>query len=166
MDMMDSLVHPTAWNWLVLCVALVVLEIAAPGIFLLWLGIAAGAVGVVLLVLPDLSWPSQLFAFALFSIIAIVAASRFLQRFPIQTDRPQLNRRGEQYVGRVFDLEMAVENGFGKIRVDDTTWKVTGADCEVGARVKVIGVAGAVLMVERHSPLVPEGRVEQEEKKA
>ncbi|WP_338063185.1 NfeD family protein [endosymbiont of Riftia pachyptila] len=60
-----------------------------------------------------------------------------------------LNRRGEQYLGRSFTLEDPIINGEGKIRVDDTTWKIRGNDCPGGSQIKVIGVDGVVLLVEQ-----------------
>jgi membrane protein implicated in regulation of membrane protease activity len=59
-----------------------------------------------------------------------------------------LNRRAEQYVGRVFTLSEPIVNGTGKIRVDDSSWKVSGADCDANTKVKVISVDGTVLKVE------------------
>ena len=102
----------------------------------------------VLVLIPDLAWQVQLVAFALFSIGAIVAARVFLTAHPLQSDQPTLNRRGEQYVGRIFTLQQPVVNGEGKICVDDSTWKINGSDCPAGTRVKVIGVNGVVLQVE------------------
>ena len=68
---------------------------------------------------------------------------------PTETDLPTLNRRGEQYVGRHFTLEEAIVNGQGKIRVDDSTWKIEGPeDLPAGSQVQVIAVAGTVLKVE------------------
>ncbi|HHO67888.1 MAG TPA: NfeD family protein, partial [Gammaproteobacteria bacterium] len=64
------------------------------------------------------------------------------------TDQPTLNRRGEQYIGRVFTLETPLVNGMGKIRIDDTTWKIEGPDCEPGTRIRVTGVDGTILKVE------------------
>ncbi len=58
-----------------------------------------------------------------------------------------LNRRGAQYVGRLFTLEQPIVNGVGKLRVDDTTWKIIGEDCPVGTRVRVSGVESTVLKV-------------------
>ena len=105
------------------------------------------ATGLLLLLIPDLPWQVQLVAFALFSIGAIVAARVFLTTHPLESDQPALNRRGEQYIGRVFTLDQAVVNGEGKIRVDDSTWKVHGKDCPAGTRVKVVGADGVVLQV-------------------
>jgi len=46
----------------------------------------------------------------------------------------------------------ATRNGQGKIRVDDSTWKITGADCCSGSRVTVVGVDGVMLEVELSRP--------------
>ena len=145
MDLLQKLEY---WHWLLLGVLLALLEIFSPGVFLLWIGIGAAFTGLVLVLIPDLAWQVQLVAFALFSIGAIVAARVFLTAHPLQSDQPTLNRRGEQYVGRIFTLQQPVVNGEGKIRVDDSTWKINGSDCPAGTRVKVIGVNGVVLQVE------------------
>ncbi|KRT53678.1 NfeD family protein [endosymbiont of Ridgeia piscesae] len=137
------------WHWLILGVLLVILEIFSPGVFLIWMGLAAGLVGLLLLAFPELGWHYQLLGFALFSVASILAARSFLLRHPIQTDQPTLNRRGEQYLGRSFTLEDPIINGEGKIRVDDTTWKIRGNDCPGGSQIKVIGVDGVVLLVEQ-----------------
>ncbi|MFT5397200.1 MAG: hypothetical protein ACI85N_002418, partial [Gammaproteobacteria bacterium] len=67
---------------------------------------------------------------------------------PNVNDQPNLNRRGEQYVGRSFTLEEAIVNGVGKIKVDDSTWKVKGSDMPVGMKVRVMSVDGTVFNVE------------------
>ena len=60
-----------------------------------------------------------------------------------------LNKRGDQYIGRVFSLYKAIENGEGKIKVDDSIWKVHGQDCDINAKVKVIAIHGTVFDVVR-----------------
>lgn len=145
---MELLQNLEFWHWLILAVALVVLEIFSPGVFLLWMGVGAAITGLLLWLMPDLSWQIQLVAFALLSLGATVGARLFLHNHPIHTDQPALNRRGEQYVGRTFTLDSAIVNGQGKIRVDDSTWKIHGADCEAGSKVRVVGVDGVVLVVE------------------
>jgi len=139
----------TYWHWWILGVALIVLEVVAPGTFFLWMGIAAGIVGVILFLAPDLGWQYQFMVFAIFSIVSIAAWRLYLRKYPTQSDRPTLNRRGEQYVGRQFTLEHPVENGLGKIHVDDSTWKIRGEDCAIGTRIKVTGVDGTILLVEK-----------------
>ncbi len=140
------------WHWLVLGVVLVILEIFSPGVFFLWLGIAAGLVGLVLAVWPSVDWPVQLLLFALFSLVSVFASRRYLRRHPIETDQPTLNRRGEQYVGRQVTLAEPIVNGAGKIRLDDTTWKVKGPECPAGSHVRITGVEGVVLTVKCEKP--------------
>ena len=65
-----------------------------------------------------------------------------------RSDHPTLNRRGEQYIGQVFVLDTAIARRFGKVRVGDTHWRVTGADAPAGMRVRVTDVDGVVLVVE------------------
>jgi membrane protein implicated in regulation of membrane protease activity len=137
------------WHWWVLAVVFVVLEIFSPAAFFLWMGVAAGAVGLVLLALPGLDWEWQMLLFAVFSLVSILVFRRYLQFHPIASDQPLLNRRGQQYVGRTFTLAMPIVNGYGKIRVDDSSWKVSGPDCPSGAQVRVTGVDGVVLRVEQ-----------------
>ena len=73
----------------------------------------------------------------------------YIKKKPFESDKPNLNRRGAQYVGRTFTLSEPITNGFGKIRVDDSTWKVEGSDSPAGAQIRVVGVDGVVLKVER-----------------
>ena len=146
---MDWLAQAEYWHWWVLGVVLLILEVFFPGAFFLWLGVAAGIVGVVLLAIPDLGWQMQLLLFAVLSVVSIAVGRFWLKRHPIATDLPTLNRRGEQYIGRVFTLEEPIVNGNGKIRVDDTTWKIRGDDRSVGEKVRISGVDGTVLLVDR-----------------
>lgn len=133
------------WHWLVLGVVLATIEIFAPGIFFLWLGISSAIVGIVIWIFPGLDWQWQLLLFAVLSIASVVLARRYLTRHPIASDEPNLNLRGHQYVGRTFTLQEPVVNGQGKIQVDDSTWKITCEDCEAGTRVLIQGVDGVVL---------------------
>lgn len=141
--------HLNYWHWWILGVLLIVLEVLAPATFFLWMGIACGVVGFILLLEPSLGWQYQFMVFSVFSIVSIAASRLYLRRRPIATDRPTLNRRGEQYIGRQFTLQHPIVNGTGKIQVDDSTWKIHGEDCDVGTQVRVTGVDGTILLVEK-----------------
>ncbi len=135
------------WHWLVLGIVLVVLEVFSPGVFFLWLGLSAGLVGGLLWLMPELAWTTQLLLFALFSVVSVVVWRLWLARHPTPSDRPTLNRRGEQYIGRRFTLEQPMHDGQGWVRVDDGRWKVAGPDLPAGTRVEVVGVDGATFQV-------------------
>jgi len=150
--MMDLLQDATYWHWWVLGVVLIILEIISPAVFFLWMGISAGVVGLLVLLFPSMAWEFQMVLFAAFSVASIVFWRNYLNKHPTESDQPNLNRRGEQYVGRLFTLEEPVVNGFGKIRVDDSTWKIAGEDCPEGTKVRVIGADGVILEVIADTP--------------
>ena len=136
------------WHWLIFAVGLLILEVFAPGAFFLWMGVAAAVVGALLWLIPGMSWEIQFLVFAVLSIASIVLWRKRMTDNPTESDQPNLNRRGQQYVGRTFTLEEPIVNGNGKIHVDDSTWKVEGNDCPEGTQVTVTGVDGVILKVE------------------
>ncbi len=146
-DISSIFVNLGAWNWLILAGLFFVLELLAPGIFLIWFGIAAGIVGALAL-LFNMAWQWQLMLFAALSLAAVIAARKFLRKDDAQSDRPLLNRRAQQHVGKSYVVAEAIENGRGKVKIGDTLWRAEGPDAAQGARVKVTGTDGATLMVE------------------
>jgi len=135
------------WHWVLAAIVLIILEALSPSAFFLWLAIAAGTVGLVLAVLPALGWQLQRVLFGVLSVLSLILGRRYLKRHPIATDTPTLNKRGHQYIGRIFTLDQPIVNGIGKLRVDDTIWKSRGPDCREGTKVRVTGVDGVVLLV-------------------
>ena len=135
------------WHWWSLGALLLIVELLAPGMFFIWMGESALVVGAVVWLFPALSFEHQVLLFSVLSVLSIAVFRRFLRTNPIQTDRPLLNQRAAQYVGRVFTLAEPIVNGRGKIRVDDSTWRVEGDDCPAGARVRVTDAEGVVLRV-------------------
>lgn len=146
---MDSTV--VFWHWFVLGVVLITIEMFVPGAFFLGMGIAAIIVGGVLWVETSLGFETQVLCFAVLSLVSVLVLRHIFKTRPIKSDQPLLNRRGEQYVGRHFTLAEPIVNGRGKIRVDDSTWKIKGADCEAGSTVTVRGVDGVVLVVDNET---------------
>jgi inner membrane protein len=135
------------WDWFIAGGLLLVLEVLMPGVFMLWLGLAAMLVGVVS-IFVDWSWQAQFIAFAVFSVAAIPLWRRLSLQVAATTDEPFLNRRAEALVGRIFTLEKPIVDGSGTVPIGDTVWRITGADVPAGSRVKVVGVEGTALKVE------------------
>lgn len=137
------------WHWFIFALLLLIFEALVPGTFFLWMSIAALIVGTLLFALPhDFVWQYQLILFAVLSVASVVLWRLYQRKNPTRTDQPTLNRRGEHYIGRTLTLSEAITNGRGKIKVDDSTWKVEGIDCPAGTRVRVVGAEGVVLQVE------------------
>ncbi|MBF0448639.1 MAG: NfeD family protein [Magnetococcales bacterium] len=150
--MVELLTHLNHYHWWIIGILLVILEVLAPAFFFLWMGFAAGLVGVALLIFPELGWKSQLLTFSLLSVVSIYLSREYLKKKPIATDQPTLNRRGSQYIGRFFTLTSPIVNQVGRIQVDDSIWKVVGPDLAIGEKIRVIEVQGTDLIVEPAEP--------------
>ncbi len=144
----DAFISLGAWAWIILGVLLIGVELVAPGSFFLWLGLAAIITGLIDAVL-GLSWQASALLFALLCVAAVILG-RTVTRSMAQ-DEPQaemLNRRGQSLIGRVFTLDTPIKDGEGRIRVDDSSWRVTGADRFAGAKVRVVRIEGSTLVVD------------------
>ena len=145
--MLEWIVSLGSWNWFILAALLLLIEILAPGMFMLWLGLSAILVGIISSAVVW-SWKAQLIAFAVFAIAAVPAWRHFARKVEKPAESPFLNRRAEGYVGREFTLDKPIVGGVGTIRIDDTVWRVTGPDVPAGSRVRIARAEGAALMVE------------------
>ncbi|MSO97107.1 MAG: NfeD family protein [Rhodospirillaceae bacterium] len=144
-EFLESFNH---WSWWIFALGLFVIELLAPGVFFLWLGLAAAVVGFIVLALPDLGWQTNFVIFAVLGVISAALGRRFWKAKPDDSADPTLNQRGAQYMGQVFTLDTAIENGHGRMKVADGSWLVAGPDLPSGTKVRVIGVEGARLKVE------------------
>ena len=136
------------WHWWVLAVFMLVVELLSPGFFFLWMAISGFVTGSIVLLMSSISLDVQILIFSVLSIASILIWKVYVKKHPIVTDNPLLNKRSAQYIGRVFTLIEPIENGHGKIKVDDSIWKVRGEECGVGTKVKVVGADGVLLDVE------------------
>jgi membrane protein implicated in regulation of membrane protease activity len=140
------------WAWFLAGIVLMLLELVVPGVFLIWLGLAAVATGLVDLVVA-LSWQRELLLFAVLAIASAILGRNMMRREASRaSDRPFLNRRAEALVGRVFVLAEPIVAGAGRVRVDDSVWRVVGPDQPAGATVRVKAVEGSALVVEPAPP--------------
>lgn len=136
-----------AWNWLILGLALMILELLAPGVFMFWLGLAALLAGLLAFAI-DPSWQVQILAFAFFTIAAVPLWRRFARHRSSASDsNPFLNKRTDALVGREFTLEKPIVEGDGTVRIDDTIWRVRGPDVPAGSRVRIVSADGVLLTV-------------------
>jgi membrane protein implicated in regulation of membrane protease activity len=135
------------WIWLIAAGVLLILELMAPGIFLIWLGIAAAVTGVVVMFF-DIGWQAEFLLFAALAVVSVLVGRRVYDGRTTQPeDNPHLNRRQLSYVGRSFTLKQPLVNGRGKLSIDDTVWEIEGPDMAPGTRVTVTAVNDMVLVV-------------------
>lgn len=135
--------------WWILALLLIAGEVLLPGYFLLWVGLAAVAMGALLWIVPSLGLLAQAVLFAVLAFGTCVAYARWL-RPRLERREPgneRLNRRGEQMIGQRYVLIEPIVNGRGKARVGDGQWLVSGPDLPMGSTVEVLAVDGTTLKV-------------------
>jgi len=144
--MFDTLVALGSWNWLILGIVLMGVEAIVPGVFMLWLGLAAFIVGILSfgIVAP---WPMQIVAFALLAISMVPLWRHFAERASHRADNHFLNRRTQGLVGQELTLETPIVDGFGTAKLGDTIWRVEGPALDAGTRVRIESADGARLRV-------------------
>ncbi len=134
--------------WLVVGFALCAAETLVPGAFLIWIGAAALAVGVVEFFLP-LALTPQLLLFAALVVALVFVGKRVYGSLDAGTPQLPLSR-AHALIGNVFFLDVAIVRGYGRIRVGDSVWRVAGENLPAGAKVRVVAVEdGAEVRVEK-----------------
>lgn len=133
------------WLWLIAAAIMLAFELAMPGIFFLWLALAAATVGIITYLWP-LDW---LVSIPLFAVLAVASVyfGRPFYKGKRATDEPHLNQRQYNYVGRTYVLAQAIRDGKGKLTIEDTVWDISGPDLQAGSRIKITGIDGMLLKV-------------------
>ncbi|QCO67120.1 NfeD family protein [Luteimonas yindakuii] len=134
--------------WAAVALLLFAAETLAPGAFMLWMGFAAAAMFVGVLLVPGIGLLWQVAAFVVLSFVSIQVYRTWFRGSGRTSDHPTLNRRAAHHLGRVVPVETAIVDGRGRVKIGDAFWVVAGPDLPVGAPVRVTGADGMVLLVE------------------
>jgi len=143
-DFLGGMSPPLLWG--TLAIVLAAAELLVPGVFLIWLAIAAALTALVELVLP-MNGAFQMLVFSVLSALSVSGGRLWYLARPAATD-PMLNDRAARLIGRTVTVSDAIVQGEGRVRVGDSSWPATGPDAPVGTRMTVKGVDGATLVVE------------------
>lgn len=139
------------WSWWIVGFVLLAAELIAPGVFLIWIGLAALVIGVFSLFFWEAAfwaWQLQLVLFAALSVVFALLGRRYFGRNRAVSDEPFLNQREASLVGRTATLQEPIVEGRGRIRLDDTWWPVNGEDLPAGTRVRIASARGRTLTIE------------------
>ena len=137
-----------SWLWLIGGVLLLAAEIIAPGFFLMFIGAAAIATGLLALVLPiGIAVQLALFALLTFAVVRVGGRRAYASRYDYSSD-PHLNDRAGRLIGTVVVVVEAVDKHGGRVRVGDSEWSARGQPAAAGERVRIVDVEGNCLKVE------------------
>ena len=142
------------WLWAIAGILLLIAEVVAPGFFLVFIGAAAVATGL-LTVLFDLNLAAQLGLFAVYSAVFTLIFKRWYGEPDGAAADPLLNDRAARLVGRAVTVVEAVDDEGGRVRVGDSEWSARGGPAAPGDKVRVSSVEGNCLIVERGATLPP-----------
>lgn len=134
--------------WAVLALLLIAAETLAPGAFLLWMGLAAAAVFLGVLLVPGIPMLAQAAAFVVLGFVSVQVYRTWFRGRGRASDQPALNRRSAALVGRVLPLERAIVDGRGRVQIADAYWEVTGPELPAGTHVRIVGGDAMTLQVE------------------
>ena len=151
-ELLTYLWQESHWAWWATSVLLLGLEVILPTFFLLWLGVAGVIVGFLVFFFPEFGWQNEVIIFTVLAIIVTVLGRRYFRPSETQTDRPHLNKRGADLIGRTMELDEAFKNGEGRLKVGDSHWtarlKEGDDDLKKGTKVKILDIDGATIIVE------------------
>ncbi len=131
-------------HWLILGLALVIIELFVWSVFLLWIGASAITVSVIYYLSPEVSFTLQALTFVLLSISTIYIAKKY---FPVKTVDDQLHDKAKKYIGT--DCKVAsIDNGIAKVQIGLSLWFAKGTDLVVGQKVRIVSVESSTFIVE------------------
>lgn len=137
------------WWWLIGGLVLLSAEMLIPGVYLVWIGLAALITGLLAFALPV---PAELASFAALSVGATLLGRGWYRNRPVVSSDPLLNDRAAQLIGR--EVTVVERSGHDRLRVKvgDGIWTARGFAAEAGEQVRIIGYEGQVLIVKSVSP--------------
>ena len=137
------------WLWWSAGVLLLAGEMILPGVYLLWIGLAAVVTGGAAWLMPGLGFEGHGLIFAALAAISVYIGNNYFYKKRLEEEPEQsVNTRGAKHVGKIYVVADTFENGRGHVNVGDSRWLAEGLDAQEGDKVRVIAVEGTVLMVE------------------
>jgi hypothetical protein len=139
------------WHWVVLGIVLMLLELAVPAFFLVWFGLGAVVVGLLLFVFPAMPFAYQVLAWTAFALAFIWLWFKVFKPHVFKTRAGMARGSLIGEIGLVTRDIRPFEKGqvrFQKPILGEDVWE-SMADVEIrtGERVRVLDVEGNTLKV-------------------
>ena len=134
-------------HWLVLGLALVIVELLLWSMFLLWIGASAITISIVFYLYPGVSWGLQVLSFLLLSAVSTFLAKKY---FPVKTVDDELSINAKSHIGKECTV-VSIENSIVKVRLGESLWFAKGCEMSVGQKVQIVDVESSTFIVEPSS---------------
>lgn len=148
--MIELLNQVNYWHWLAFGLLLLCGELLGTAGYLLWLGISAMLVGILVAFLP-ISWQLQWVSFGVFALVLTWLWWRKQHKTDLHSDNSRdLNQKDKQLIGQTAVLEQDITKGKCRINLGDTSWSAYSDEpIASGSLVRVIDVDGITLLIEK-----------------
>lgn len=150
--MPDWLTEPGV-PWLVAAALLAGTELVVPGVFLVFLAVAAAITGAFTFLFPDLGPGGQLASFAVWAAVAVAIGRRWYGGEAVASADPLLNDRAARSIGRTVVAVTDFVHGEGRVRLGDGEWPARGPAMTAGTAARIVAIDGVTLVVEPVSSL-------------
>lgn len=138
-------------EWSALGILLILLELFAPGVYLVWFGIAGLIMAGITYFDQAIGLTTQLLSYSLASAITVFIGFyvyKLYMKKDGKTNHPYLNDRSAQLIGKTVTVTTDVQNGQTKVSVGDTVWLAeTTEQLKAGDEAIVAGVRKGVILV-------------------
>ena len=134
------------WLWAIGGVILLILEVLAPGFFLMFIGAAAIATGAFTLMF-DLGTAPQLALFVVYTALALFIGKRYYGEPDGIADNSGLNNPTTRLIGRSATVVSTIDEHDGRVKLGDSEWSARGGPAGPGDKVEITGIEGNCLMV-------------------
>ena len=139
------------FNCVIAGLALSLLELIVPGVYLIWFGFAAFVVSIAVYFMP-LEFTTQLIVFAIasgiFAVIGVAVYRYIFSKAQVPAEYKNLNNTAEQYVGQLVTVAEDTADNRTKVKIGDTYWL---ASCQKpfkqGDTAKVVGVKDSLILI-------------------
>jgi membrane protein implicated in regulation of membrane protease activity len=129
--------------WVAVGLGLLILEMLAPGVFMMWLGLAACGAGLLTLAL-QFGFEAQVVSFGVLAAITLTIGLRMRRTHPV------VRTESAGLIGRPATA-LVFQGRDGRVRLGDSDWAARVppdiAPPDPGARLRVAQVDGTVLIV-------------------
>jgi len=146
--------EPAWWHWVVFGLALGLAELAAASFFVIWFGLGALLVGMILLLAPGLGVSTQILLWTAASVAMTVLWFRVFRRDAARTRAGQADAALGEIGVLVRDVQLlGAESGRGEVRfqkpvMGSDVWPCVADEAiAAGGRVRVLAVDGQLLKV-------------------
>ena len=133
--------------WFVLAAILALTELAVPGVFLIWIAIAAAVTGAAAAFLP-LNLAGELTLFGIASASTVFLGRRWYLTHEVTSQDPLLNNKAARLIGMKVDVIQPITATSGRVKVGDSEWPARGPALQPGDVARIVDVAAGVLVLE------------------